>query len=251
MDVVHQNDAAAFRVQPPHGAFHDRSRTAAAPPIVRVDVRAPGDQLFALQEPFNRIGAAEVRNEKNESALASPSAAVTELMPPSTSRSTRRIDRCSKAWMVLTVSADGVAFVVDVPDDGRIGTRHLADQEIGGLHALRCQRIENDVGIGRQRAVVEGDHHLVVLQRQRLLVLDGAKQGEFAGIDGQHAAGAEGVWIAGARLCGGSDGHMGHNADKQCNNEAPHSFIPHLLNASLYRNPNEIYEVKANEQIQS
>src|SRR5512132_1096898 len=85
-------------------------------------------------------------------------------------------------------------------------------------------------------------YHLVVLQRQRLLVLDGAKEGEFAGIDGQHAAGAEGVWIAGARLRGG-DGHIGHNADKQCNDDAQHSFIPHLLNASLYRNPNEIYEV--------
>jgi len=52
----------AFSVQPPHGAFHDRSWTTAAPPIVRVDIRAPGDKLFALQEPFNRIGAAEVRN---------------------------------------------------------------------------------------------------------------------------------------------------------------------------------------------
>jgi len=59
---------------------------------------------------------------------------------------------------------------------------------------------------GRQRAVIEGEHHLVVLQRQRLLVLHGAKQAEFAGIDGQHAAGAEGVWIAWARLRrGGTD----------------------------------------------
>ena len=66
MDVVHQNDAAAFCVQLPHGAFHDHSRTAAAPPIVCVDVRAPGDKLLALQEPFNRIGAAEVRNAEEE-----------------------------------------------------------------------------------------------------------------------------------------------------------------------------------------
>ena len=28
MDVVHQNDAAAFRVQPSHGALNDRFRTA-------------------------------------------------------------------------------------------------------------------------------------------------------------------------------------------------------------------------------
>ena len=177
MDVVHQNDAAAFCVQSPHGAFHDRSRTAAAPPIVRVDVRAPSDKPFALQEPFNRISAAQARHaEEGRERLG-----VAE-------RSRDRIDAAvdlaldplnrqvlEGVWMALAVSADGVAFVVDAPDDGRIGTRHLADQEISRLHALRCQCIENDVGIGRQRAVVEGDHHLVVLQRQRLLVLDGAK----------------------------------------------------------------------------
>src|SRR5262245_66530295 len=81
--------------------------------------------------------------------------------------------------MVLAVSADGVAFVEDAPDDGRMGMRHLADQEIRGLHALRCQRIENDVGIGRQRTVVEGEHHLVVLQLQRLLVLQSAYSDKF------------------------------------------------------------------------
>jgi hypothetical protein len=116
--------------------------------------------------------------------------------------------------------ADGMALVIDAPDDGRIGMCHLADQEIGDLYALRCQRIENDIGIRRQRAVVEGDHHLVVLQRQGLLVVDGAKQGKFARIDGQHAAGAEGFWVAGARRRRGRDGHGGHSANKQCNEEA-------------------------------
>ena len=60
----------------------------------------------------------------------------------------------------------------------------------------------------------------MVVERQRLLVLDGAKQGEFTGIDGQHAAGAKGVWIARARLPGGRDGHTGHRVNKQCNDEA-------------------------------
>jgi hypothetical protein len=39
------------------------------------------------------------------------------------------------------------------------------------------QRIENDAGIGQPRAVIEGNHHLAVSQRQRLLVLHGAKPG--------------------------------------------------------------------------
>src|SRR5262249_27870358 len=63
MDVVHQNDATSMRVQPLHGALHDRFRgAAAAPPIVRVDIGAPDDKVLALQEPFNRIGAAEARH---------------------------------------------------------------------------------------------------------------------------------------------------------------------------------------------
>ena len=62
MDVVHQNDAAFMRIQAPHGAIHDRFRGAAAPPIVRVDIRAPDDKVLALQESFDRIGAAEARH---------------------------------------------------------------------------------------------------------------------------------------------------------------------------------------------
>src|SRR5262249_22655963 len=55
-----------------------------------------------------------------------------------------------EVWVVLAVSADGVAFVVDAPDDGRIGTRHLADQEISGLHA-HC-----DANVSRMMSVNGG-----------------------------------------------------------------------------------------------
>ena len=73
---------------------------------------------------------------------------------------------------------------------------HLADQEIGGLHALRGQYVENGGGVGRDRAIVEGEHHLVVLERQRGPVLDGADQGKLGRIDGDGAAGADRVRIA-------------------------------------------------------
>src|SRR4029077_8773432 len=128
MDVVHQNDAAAFRIQPPHGALHNRFWGAAAPPIVRVDVHAPGDKLLALQEPFNRIGAAEVRNAEEgrerfgvaERGRDRTDAAVDlALNPPHR--------QALEMWVVLAVSADGMAFVVNAPDDRRIATRHLAD----------------------------------------------------------------------------------------------------------------------------
>jgi hypothetical protein len=49
-------------------------------------------------------------------------------------------------------------------------------------------------------AVIEGDHHLMVVERQRLLVLHAADLAEFAWADGKDAAGAERVWIARARL---------------------------------------------------
>ncbi len=60
----------------------------------------------------------------------------------------------------------------------------------------------------------------MVFEWQRLLVLDGAKQREFTRINGQHAASTEGTWIARARVCGERNGHTGHSANKQCNNEA-------------------------------
>src|SRR5262245_56255324 len=115
MDVVHQNDAAAFRIQPSHSALHDRAWGAAAPPIVRIDIGAPGDKLFALQEPFNRIGATEARNaeERRERLGVAERGrdridAAVDLALDSAHR-----QALEGAWMVLAVSADGMDFVVD------------------------------------------------------------------------------------------------------------------------------------------
>src|SRR5262249_57792309 len=117
---------------------------AAAPPIVRVDIRAPDDKVPALQESFDRIGAAEARHaEEGRERLSGAECgcnridAVVDLAlnPP-------HRQALEGAWMVLAVSADGMAFVVDAPDDGRISMRHLADQEIGDLHTFRRQRVE-------------------------------------------------------------------------------------------------------------
>src|SRR5262249_12777891 len=118
MDVVHQNDAASLRVQPLHGALHDRFRGAAAPPIVRVDIRAPDDKVLALQESFDRIGTAEARHaEEGRERLSVAECsynridAVVDLALNPTHR-----QALEGAWMVLAVSADGTAFVVDAPD---------------------------------------------------------------------------------------------------------------------------------------
>ena len=78
-------------------------------------------------------------------------------------------------------------------------SRHLADQEIGRLHAILFQRVEHVRAVGRDRTVVEGDHHLVVLERQSVLVLHGADQRQRSRIDGNNAAGADGVGVARAQ----------------------------------------------------
>src|SRR5262249_62424556 len=118
MDVVHQNDTASFRVPPLHGALHGRLRGAAAPPIVGVDIRAPDDKVLALQESFDRIGAAEARHaEEGRERLSGAecgckridAVVALALNPP-------HRQALEGAWMVLAVSADGTAFVVDAPD---------------------------------------------------------------------------------------------------------------------------------------
>ena len=68
--------------------------------------------------------------------------------------------------MVLAVIGERVAFVVHAPHDVRERTRHAADQEEGRLHAFLRQDVEDARGIGRQRAVVEGEDDFLVVERQ-------------------------------------------------------------------------------------
>ncbi len=95
-----------------------------------------------------------------------------------------------------------MAGIVDAPHEGGVGTSHFADQEIGRLHALRGERVENDVRVGRDRAVVEGDHDFMIVERQRLRILHAADAGEFSRSNRQRPAGPERVRIARAELIG-------------------------------------------------
>ena len=62
---------------------------------------------------------------------------------------------------------------------------------------MRRQNPENDVGVGREWAVVEREDDLMVVERQHLLVLHAANVTEFMGTNGKHSARAERVGIAG------------------------------------------------------
>ena len=64
----------------------------------------------------------------------------------------------------------------------RIGDGHAPDDEEGRLGAMRGKGVEHGHGVGAQRPVVEGQHHLAVGKKARLLVLE-AKEGPGAGVD--------------------------------------------------------------------
>ena len=61
------------------------------------------------------------------------------------------------------------------------------------------------VGIGRQRAVVEGEHHFFIEKRKRLRIVHRANPAMLARIDHDGAAGAERVGAAGAFAGRGRD----------------------------------------------
>jgi hypothetical protein len=102
--------------------------------------------------------------------------------------------------MILGMSADRMASIVDAPDNGRILVRHPANQEIGSLNALRRQNIQNDVAVGRQRPVIERDDNLMIVEWQSLLVLHTANFIEFALADTEHATRTQRIWISWASV---------------------------------------------------
>ena len=125
-------------------------------------------------------------------AVPSASAAVTDAMPSSISFWARSIgSRCMFDGMVLGVGGNGVAGIAHLAHAFRIGVGLASDQEEGRLHALGGEDVQDLVAVFRQRTVVEGQHHLMICQRQRLGILHGADDGMFARIDHQRARRAD------------------------------------------------------------
>ena len=96
----------------------------------------------------------------------------------------RRLSRRHFAdGVVLGVVGDGVALVVNAPHHRWIGARHLPDHEEGRLHTFRCEALEDGVGVTRHRTIVECQHDLMIIKRQRFGILHGADTGMLVGID--------------------------------------------------------------------
>ncbi len=98
--------------------------------------------------------------------------------------------------MVLAVGADGMALGEDAAGEVGIAAGHPAHQEIIGLHAMLGQYVEHATGVRRHRTVVEGQHDLFVIERQRLGILRRTDTRILSRVHRDHPLGAERVRIA-------------------------------------------------------
>ena len=81
----------------------------------------------------------------------------------------------------------------------------------GLLGALRCQRFEDLLGVGRVRSIIEGENHFALLQKRRRRVLV-AEQSAARGIDLRNARDAEGIGTF-RKIVFAAYGGRGHHHD--------------------------------------
>src|SRR5262249_16390756 len=65
------------------------------------------------------------------------------------------------------------------------------DHEEGRLHTFRCEGLENGGGVTRYRTIVERQHDLMIVKRQRFRVLHGTDTGMLSRVNHECAAGPE------------------------------------------------------------
>jgi len=84
------------------------------------------------------------------------------------------------------------------PGEFGVGRRIPAEQEERCPHAFARERVQHRGGGARPRAVVEGQHHLLVRQRQSAREMLATDPRRGRGIDGQHPRGPQCPRVAGA-----------------------------------------------------
>ena len=199
LDVVQQQDALALGLQPLDRELVDAIGRHMAPVVGR-EVGAPDLDAARDQKVLDAFGAHQAGNAEERRELGrighrgrGPLDAAVDLRLGFVDRHPVECQR-----MVHAVGADGVARRDQLAHAFRVRLGLFADDEEGRLDALVVEHLEDLVGIFRQRTVVEGQDHFMVLQRQRLAVLHGADARMLARIDHEGAGGAERVRMAGA-----------------------------------------------------
>ena len=185
-------------------------------PVVGDNVRAPGHHRARVQILLDRVGAQQARDaeERRHSTLATECGrgrgeALVDFGLHRTQRHFLEGER-----VIFAVRADHMTFGVDAAQQIGIAARHSSDDEIVRLHAFMRERFQHAIGVGRHRPIVEGEHHLFVVERQCVLVLHGADARILARIDVQHAARSHRAGVAGATL-----GLRSGDAAEQCEAE--------------------------------
>ena len=79
-------------------------------------------------------------------------------------------------------------LVINAPHRRRIGACHLPDHEEGRLHTFRCEGLENGDGVTRYGTIVERQHDLIIVKRQRFRILHGTDTGMLSGVNHECAA---------------------------------------------------------------
>ncbi len=171
MEVVEEHDAGAFLLDLRQRALaHLRRRGDEI--VLRIDVDVDDDDAAGGKMPAQRgrrckIGEAEEgrralfgRDEGGgDACLAAPDLGDRAL------EAHRR-----EVAMVLRMAADRVAAPGHFADEMRIALSHLADHQERRLDPMRVERVEDGRGLARNRAVVEGEDHLVAQEHD---ILDG------------------------------------------------------------------------------
>src|SRR5262245_10312794 len=224
LDVVQQQYAFAARLDAIDGAPRDFAVVDVGP-IVGEKIHAPGHVVVVSEVLLDRSLAQQARNAEERSDRVG-------IPERGAQRGKAALDFLRGVFhghlvegegMALSVIGDRVAFVVDPPNDRGITLSHAAHHEKGGLHAFRRQRLEDAGGVGWQRTVVEGEHHLVVFERQRFVVLHAADERVLAGVYHDGATDPERVGRTFLRTCGPGADQGGEQ--KICGNGAAHGPV--------------------------
>ena len=175
LNVVQQQDAFSLGLQPLKREIVDTSGGDVAPVVGRKigtpDLESLGRGEFL--DPVIDAQAGNAQERRGRGAVGQRRGhrrdALLDLLPGAVERQAIHADR-----MVLGVGGHRVAGIAHLAHAFRIRVGLASDQEEGRLRAVGGENVEDLVAVFRQRAVIEGQHHFMILERQRLGILHGA-----------------------------------------------------------------------------
>ncbi len=204
LDIMQQQDAFALGLDPGEGEMQHLGRRDMAPVVGR-KISAPGHDAPGGEILLDTFGAQQPGNaeeRRHRAGIAQRGGGVVDAVIDLLHRPFDR-HPVEAEWMVFAVRSDGVTGLAEAADAIRKLVRHPADDEERRLDAFGGQRLQHLIAVRRQRTIVEGEHDLVVFERQGLAVLHGADLGVLRRVDHQRARGTERIGIAGATVGAG------------------------------------------------